>query len=424
LNKILIVGQLQSICWLYARLLKVEFDYDSESVPTLAEAIDRIENGNEFDLVLIEGDESIDLYDKFVLFAKKREISFLLGTCREERFLDLIRAALSKTKEVIEGVKDFFISPIKELLGHSSLPFSVFLKLGGEKAVQIYHANEDSLGILERYKDRAINDVLIKKSDYKKFLDFSINVAQKDSEASEQTSVEIVLKAKSTFELAVEKARVFGVDTQTIEMVSRQTNRLMNRFANRPELNNLLRQIIEGKSYVSEHSLLLSMILPWAASHCDWYSQGVEESLIAASLMHDLGLSDEEAKISSDMGQTFLNLDPKTKKKILNHPIENSRLVKSAGLELPDVEALILNHHDRPDGNKIGGRSGGGSNTSVMSAFFVTGEMVADYIFETGQVEIALEQYFNLLGDKISVGYYKKSIEIFRSANSKKKPSS
>ena len=98
--------------------------------------------------------------------------------------------------------------------------------------------------------------------------------------------------------------------------------------------------------------------------------------------------------------------------KIKSHPGEAAKLISSGEHIFADVDAIIIQHHERPD--KLGFPRGlGALSISPLSCIFILASEFVDEIYGKPPHEVDIESIKAKMSDIYNVGNFKKPLEAF-----------
>src|SRR5690606_8713205 len=129
------------------------------------------------------------------------------------------------------------------------------------------------------------------------------------------------------------------------------------------------------------------------SSKLEWKTDHTNRKLILAALFHDITIKNQEiAKIPSlevlKSSEFVISFSEEDRKNYEAHPIEAANLVKEFAEIPPDVDRVILEHHELPDGTGFPRRLNH-QRINPLSAVFILSHLIADEIYyEMGKIDI------------------------------------
>ncbi len=262
-------------------------------------------------------------------------------------------------------------------------PSDIFIKISSEKYIKI-HREKDVFTDEEvrSYQRKEIDFLYILKTEQNKSLDIiqdHINFLLSHKKGPVNLEDTLVVN-----KLIFNAGREFGINEQLMEMTAGNTKMAMSIINSNDELKNKLAFLFENShNYIPSHSLGLSILTCCLAKELGWGSDATFCKLTFASLVHDLTLSDTEA--------TEYEILKTNDEVFQEHPSELASLVSKINNVPPDVDRIILEHHELPDGSGFPlGKPY--SLLYPLSCLFITSHRIIDLIIESKRKGINLTQ--------------------------------
>jgi response regulator RpfG family c-di-GMP phosphodiesterase len=134
-----------------------------------------------------------------------------------------------------------------------------------------------------------------------------------------------------------------------------------------------------------------------------------------ACLLHDLAVDEsyyDDIKSWNKRASNLRDRTPETIKYRL-HPIESAKLIQKLDFLPPDIEQILLQHHEKKDGSGFP-RSLTHNRIGQLSAFFMIIEELVEFIGEGENLETSLAD-FKMWGDShYDSGHFKKLYGMIR----------
>ena len=150
-------------------------------------------------------------------------------------------------------------------------------------------------------------------------------------------------------------------------------------------------------AFYSQHAGPLAMVTTVFCQQLGWVSESSQVKLAMAALMHDMVLSDEHLHDVQKWNERARNSQDKSPEtlKYRNHPIEAAKLIQTIKNLPPDIDQIILQHHETPDakGFPRGLNSGW---ISPMSAVFIISEDLIQFISDSEDLRNRINEFVNL----------------------------
>lgn len=228
---------------------------------------------------------------------------------------------------------------------------------------------------------------------------------------SEKTPVDELISASDTLhEAAQELVSTLGFTPKIQELARTQVDLTIRTMARSRRLSELLDRFRAGHGkYINSHSTLVALVACGIAARMDWASETTYQKLCLAAFLHDITLSNHElAKIPSlkSLEAVAENFTAREFREYKFHPIQAADLVKQMTQILPDVDSIILQHHEWPDGSGFP-RGITHSHIHPLASAFIIAHDVVRKMIEPGSTT-TLESYATENQGRFSAGHFKK----------------
>jgi hypothetical protein len=163
----------------------------------------------------------------------------------------------------------------------------------------------------------------------------------------------------------------------------------------------------DGSSYRAKHATMLAHVASCLAIQMKWVTDDTLERLSFAGLFHDIALpTDALARVDRPASHEFSDYNPEDQVQrsiVEKHPVEGAMWLRKAGPIARDVDTLIIQHHEKPDGS---GFPGGLNHTQIapLSALFIVAHAVVDLVIEE---KVKMKAVPELLSSEYNQGNFK-----------------
>ena len=306
-----------------------------------------------------------------------------------EDFTSLIK---SYTEVVTKEVPSHVPVDMNLLLTLERKDFDLYLKLSGKNFVKIFNRGasftpEDA----KKLKAKGIDRLFVPASSC-----FALIREMQEEYSSEKipaNSEEVLII--SHLEQMEKIGGELGWSKDILEASEKTVRRAIDVFKKSPDLHTVLQDILRHRhSDFSDHVGLLSFIICALASQMKIPGENAEIKLALAALLHDVKVNPENYHEVEDWNRKASALDDRSAPVMSyrNHPLEGAQFVQKIDLIPPDVDRIILQHHERPDGTGFP-RSLGASRITYLAAVFIVCEELVHFIKRGGNLTTSLRDF-------------------------------
>ena len=141
----------------------------------------------------------------------------------------------------------------------------------------------------------------------------------------------------------------------------------------------------------------------------EWKSEATLQKLALASFLHDVPFENHSLAAVTDLTELARRKDeftPEESKLYKIHPVKSAELARQFHEVPPDVDAIVLQHHERPDGSGFP-RGMAHHQISPLAAVFIVAHDLVDSIFDPN-TPFFLERFVESTKEKYHAGNFKK----------------
>jgi HD-GYP domain-containing protein (c-di-GMP phosphodiesterase class II) len=284
-----------------------------------------------------------------------------------------IENATNMSKE--KSSKRYFPIKISRFLKFNNVCSDVYIKISDQKFVKIINKDElyDS-GLVNKYKEKEVTEFYVKKSDFESFFKNFQNILRIElsrKNENEKDKLGVQLSAVSFIHEAIESLNFSKDIIELADNVAKSNIALVKKVDN--HIFELLNSLMQNKEFLYKHSLMTSYISIEIARKMNWSSNNTFEKLSLASMLHDIYLDNELAETHDLSPVSISGLDWRKTKRIKDHSFRLAQKVRTSEGFPPDLDNIILNHHELPDGSGYP-RGLSATNISSISCIFILAE--------------------------------------------------
>lgn len=239
-----------------------------------------------------------------------------------------------------------------EFMTFGIAPCDVFLKMGISNHVKIINKGDlYTREILDHYRHKKIDLLYIKKADLEFYLSDLYENIRGRSEVGPSTADQVSLNV-ARIDFVHTSLLQIGVDEKAIEITKETIQSVLKTLSLRPELYLTIKDYLSVNSYLTEHSIGIATIACAIARGMKLDNQFTLKKLVIAALLHDISLKSLELSLIVNMDTNeYRDLTDDKKREYSEHIYQSIDFLNKIP-DLPaNVESIILEHHERPNGN-------------------------------------------------------------------------
>ena len=285
---------------------------------------------------------------------------------------------------------DFCRIKVGLLRGMDSLQSDLYIRLGPSKFLKLFNKG-DLFEAQDRQKvliDKKVEFLFVKKTESGPVLGhLQKKLVEVMSKAAENPG-QFEQVAASAHEAASEVIGRLGMTSEVRDLIKTNILVTVKTIGSSPKFKGVLaRLMVERDKYISSHSVLLSQLTCAVAAAMDWGSEITFHKLTMASFFHDIVLQDHKlAQLQTKdevMAATATYPQDKIREYLL-HTAKAAQLSSELGEVPPDVDTIITQHHERPDGTGFP-RGLSAKHFIPLSCVFIVAHDLLGWILQKGE---------------------------------------
>lgn len=331
--------------------------------PTMVKDRVKEEFFNEYEMVTIynkpyQADELVTSIQDAIDWVKKEEFESSIVELEPDNFLPL-------------KLRNFYL--------YDSVPFDVYVELTKTKFIKAIAANKKyTQSNIQDFQKRNIKFLYLEKNEHLNFLENSI---KKISMALAQSNSDIKKKSQ-TMVAGVLVLHQYLRDVGISESVKDLTDRIIKSMSDVAEsytsIEDLILNFPMEHGDLAEQAVLKGTLGIYITKAMGWRSDLTNNKIGLAAILHDAFLEREEwSTITYEDHPDLDYLSPEQKEAFLFHPKRAAEMANQFS-HLAEVDFIILEHHELPDGNGFP-RGINASKITKISALFI---LVNNYIIQ------------------------------------------
>lgn len=298
------------------------------------------------------------------------------------------------------------------LIRVGQLQAGVYIRLSPTKYVKMFQegdefSEEDYTRIL---REKKIEHLYLRKDECSEFLlKFKNDLLQllQAEVLSKNVNPELL---EEVHETAQELLNKLGATREVQEVVKANVQVTIKAMGKSPRLADILKRIeIDREKYISSHSVLLPQIACTLAMTMDWKSESTLQKLALAAFLHDMPMTNHELAAVTNLTELTrrkAEFTEEESKQYKSHPVKGSEMAKQFQEVPPDVDTIILQHHERPDGSGFP-RGLSHHHISPLAAVFIVAHDLVSAIYSI-DTPFVLEQFIENTKEQYHAGNFRK----------------
>lgn len=351
----------------------------------------------------------------------------LFGSILKPSIMEGVDEIFDRLKNQVDNYVEFkqkFVPiPLNILKRLGSTPVDLYIQINDEKVLKVIRSGEEfSINEYEKFKLKGLDSLFIEQCYGEVFLSLLeenlFKVFSNDNLTDEQ-------KITSVQDVISNVAKSFGFSDQVMSLTNRSIDFTMSVLKKDKDLNNLVSKLLlQSNSFISTNNVICAHVCNAIVSNMAGLKDRKDEvlqKLTLASFLQDISLDPDVIKTYEDF-KKHVEEDKSIHRDHLQafkqHPIKSSEIISSSKTSLPDLDRIIMESHERPDGNGFP-RKLSTSRVSPLGAILILANAVSEVIFRN--IEIKDEINNELIISSIDFietedSNFKNAIEAFKAA--------
>lgn len=293
-------------------------------------------------------------------------------------------------------------------MGH----FNLYLKLSDTNFVKIIHQGEPFFeSDANKLLGKGIKELYIKYDDSKDFLKF----LEKELNVENVDAAEGITFAIDNIEALEQIAKAMQWSPTILVSAQRSVTQAVKILSKNSNIVNVLkRRLANPSSAYTRHVGLLTYMVCAFSSSIGWIGESGQVKLAMAALMHDVAVDEtiyENLREWDKKAGDPLDKTPETIRYRM-HPFEASKLVRTLDAFAPDVDQIILQHHEVKDGTGFP-RAMDSGRIGHLPALFIIVEDLVDFIDDGKNIETSITDFITWGRAYYDSGHFKKVFTAF-----------
>lgn len=282
----------------------------------------------------------------------------------------------------------------KLLLSVCPLKGDIYIRLSESKYIKLFHQGDNFvMEDMQKYTiKKGVEYLYIRKEQTKEFIDkYRQDLEKLLNKASSLTVQEVAAINDSIYDTVQELGRRLGF-TKDVQAIAKTHVRMtMKAMGKSPKLSELLSKL-EGSSglYIASHSTLCGYLACSIASHMEWGSDATFHKLNLAAFLHDITMENHELAEFQNVTDATKSgkFKPAEIEQFKKHPVKGAEIAKQFQEVPPDVDIIISQHHELPDGRGWPRQLTSAYISPLSCVFIVAHDLAKFYIRQGAQFKV------------------------------------
>lgn len=293
--------------------------------------------------------------------------------------------------------------------------FDIYLKLSGTNFVKITNrGSEFTIFEAEKLASKGINEVYLKASESRDFLKIWEDSLITKLSQKKPEGIDTVI-AIECLEQVEKISRALGWSSGSIKASQKIIREAIASLSSQERISALLKKKFQDRnSGYSHHIGLLCYLSCMMCS--ELRMDDAREKLVMASLMHDLSLDENLYPDIEEWNKQAKNLNDRSPEvvRFRLHPLHASQTAQTIEVLPPDVEQIILQHHEAPDGSGFP-RGLTANRIHYLAAIFIIAEDLVHFLDDGEALETSLKDFLTWGENRYQQGNFRKIFDGIKS---------
>lgn len=428
MNYILAIDDNPGILDLYQLTLSRFFPHEFLAATSTAQAKEIIKDKGTPELIICDDKMPGGNGDLLINWMKeqKLEVPFIICSSTPEEKLKVeypeAYGFIQKPKvrePLVEMVGDILAGQ-KSLLSYIPISVSLLLKIGKiecdlymklsyAKYVKVLREGETFINVdAERFYQKQIHHLYVTAPDAERFIEEFEKNLEMVLASQAITPDESRTLALESLEVVERMAFCLGWTPQVMESAKKSIGLAIRTISEEPKLLKLMNQKFKSGSAYSRHVSLIAMVSCCLSQQLGWTSESSQMKLAIAALLHDIAVDDEvylNVHHWNSCARNYKLKDPDTLQ-YRNHPVEAVTMLRNLKNLPPDIDHIILQHHELEDGSGFPYKLTGARIAPMTSVFILAEDIVTS--LKEDEIESSLMEFLKNRESSYSTGNFKK----------------
>ncbi len=334
---------------------------------------------------------------------------------------------VSKARDTAEalgrGDGDYSRINTNLLLRVSPLKAPVYIRLSSTKYVKLFQEGDvfDADDLQKYLHTKKVDFFYLQNAETAEFVSKLKDDLLKIIEAAAGSGAKLAKVqgeiGESVHETVKELIGNLGMTPEIQSVVKASMDMAVKAMGRSPRLAGLLTRIkADRKNYISSHSMMLGEIACAIAAAAGWHSEQTFYKLNLAAFLHDITLKNNDLATVQTLEELTARRLEFTDQEYLDyqeHPQKAAELARQFTEVPPDVDVIIAQHHERPDGTGFP-RGLTQSSISPLGAAFMVGHDLLIFILARADAGWTMAEFVSTVEGRYPGTNFRKIIKVMQ----------
>ncbi|GHU65035.1 hypothetical protein FACS1894123_10680 [Bacteroidia bacterium] len=280
------------------------------------------------------------------------------------------------------------------LIRVSPLKNDIYIRLSERKFVKLFKTGDEfDANDLERYyQSKNVEYMYLRRAETGEFIKKFRRELEELLLRDDLRQEELMGASEMAQDAIHELVHGVGFTEEVQELAKKNVEITLKAMGSNPRLADLIGKISREGNYISQHSALLAHVACCVAKEMEWGSEATFSKLVLAAYMHDISLTNAEiAKINTlrDLEAKRKSFPAEDAKSYHLHPAKSADVVRSFKEVPADVDIIVQQHHERPNGSGFPRGLLFNYISPLSSLFIVAHDLTQEMLFKRGSFNLA-----------------------------------
>ncbi|MCH2534845.1 MAG: response regulator [Bdellovibrionales bacterium] len=232
---------------------------------------------------------------------------------------------------------------IDEFTQGSTLSSDIYIKVNDGKFIKV--AREGTIVPVARisvYKEKRVNHLFVHRLDFKKYLDFNLNLAKVINKSNLENNKKIRILKHST-ELILEDVFTEGIDADKFDSAKDLVTDTLHVISQDDNIFALLESLESHADFLYAHSVAVSTYATLISKEYGWESPTTLFKLAMSGLFHDIGKKEIDEEI---LNKPRVQRSSQETAQLETHASRGKEILSTINSIPNDVIQIVYHHHE------------------------------------------------------------------------------